>query len=88
MTTLMDIQNLTEENSDGEEDYDSDYTSLDIVSTVSSSQYQISAQEQWEESMKQIQTLLSLIIFPLIGKLLGRRTSKFIWRKFADWWFP
>lgn len=47
----------------------------------------LTAQEQWEESMKQIQGLVNMIIFPLIGKVLGRRASKIIWAKVADWYF-
>lgn len=47
----------------------------------------LSAQKQWEESLKQINGLFSLVIFPLIGKVLGRRFSHIIWNKFSDWWF-
>lgn len=57
-------------------------------STVSSSEYSLTAQEHWEESMKQIQALVSFVIFPLLGKLLGRRFSKIVWRKVANWWWP
>lgn len=31
------------------------------------------AQEQWEESMRQLRALVSLVIVPLAGKFLGRR---------------
>ncbi|CAH6722938.1 mitochondrial import protein 2 [[Candida] jaroonii] len=47
------------------------------------SEYGLSAQEQWEESMKQINGLVNWIIVPLIGKILGRRVSKIIWARIA-----
>ncbi|CUM46102.1 uncharacterized protein AC631_01406 [Debaryomyces fabryi] len=53
----------------------------------SGSEYDLTAQEQWEESLKQVNNLINLIIFPLIGKVIGRRFSHIIWRKFANWWF-
>lgn len=81
MATVIDYNNFTEDDSDI--DYDSDYSG----SEYSIGSYEVSAQEQWEESMKQIQALLSFVLFPLIGKLLGRRFSKVIWRRFADWWW-
>ncbi|KAM9904390.1 hypothetical protein OXX69_007579 [Metschnikowia pulcherrima] len=51
------------------------------------SEYGLSAQEQWDESIKQITGLVNFVIFPLLGKLLGRRTAHIIWRKVANWWF-
>ncbi|KAK6456363.1 uncharacterized protein RJT20DRAFT_141015 [Scheffersomyces xylosifermentans] len=49
--------------------------------------YELTAQEQWEESLKQINGLVNFIIFPMIGKVLGRRFSHLLWRRIADWWF-
>ncbi|KAI5950904.1 hypothetical protein KGF54_003978 [Candida jiufengensis] len=71
-----------------ESESDSDYNSTeDEIGSDSEDSYKLTAQEQWDESLKQITLLLSLVIFPLIGKLLGRRMSKFIWRRFANWWW-
>ncbi|CAI5755717.1 unnamed protein product [Candida verbasci] len=64
-------------------DSDEDYTSDDYDDDYD--QQLLSAQQQWDESMKQIQSLLSFVVFPLIGKLLGRRFSKIIWRRVANW---
>lgn len=59
---------------DYDSDYDSEYTEL-------------TAQEQWEESLEQINGLMNWIIFPLVGKVLGRRVSKIIWNRIANvWW--
>lgn len=56
-------------------------------SSESEYEYELSAQEHWEESVKQLTMLFSIVVFPLIGKLLGRRFSKIIWRRVANWWF-
>lgn len=54
----------------------------------SDSEYGLTAQQQWEESIEQIRGLVNLVLFPLLGKVLGRRTAHIIWHRFADWWFP
>lgn len=33
------------------------------------------AQEEWEESLQQLQQLLAVVLFPFLGKWLGRRWS-------------
>ena len=33
------------------------------------------AQEQWEESLRQLEQLVSFVLIPLIGKFFGRRTA-------------
>lgn len=33
------------------------------------------AQEEWEESMEQLQQLVSIVLLPFFGKWLGRRWS-------------
>lgn len=62
-------------------DEDSDYYS------ETESEYDLTAQEHWDESMRQITGLVSFVIFPLLGKFLGRKSAHIIWRKFANWWF-
>lgn len=61
-------------------EYDSDSSEY-----TDDSYYEVSAQEQWEESLRQVNALVSLVLFPLIGKVLGRRTSHMIWRRVANW---
>lgn len=85
MTQVNPYTYLTEESSSSpaEEEYDDD----EYLDYSSESEYELSAQEHWEESVKQLTMLFSIVVFPLIGKLLGRRFSKIIWRKVANWWF-
>lgn len=50
-------------------------------------EYSMDAQRQWEESVKQLTGLVNNVLFPLLGKLIGRRTAHLIWHRFADWYF-
>lgn len=34
-----------------------------------------SAQQQWENSLVQLSTLLNFVIIPLVGRMIGRRFS-------------
>lgn len=62
-----------------EDEYDYDYET--------DSNYELDAQQQWEESLSQIEGLFSLLLFPLVGKALGRKFSHRIWRHVAEWWY-
>lgn len=69
--------------------YDTD-TDIDYVSDLdydTDDSYALTAQEQWEESLRQINGLVNLLVFPLLGKMLGRRFSHMLWRRVADWWY-
>lgn len=65
------------EYSDSDYETDSEWTSEDEL--------QLSPQQHWEESVKQITSLVNLVIFPLLGKVLGRRMSHLIWGHIAEW---
>ncbi|OBA20657.1 hypothetical protein METBIDRAFT_32626 [Metschnikowia bicuspidata var. bicuspidata NRRL YB-4993] len=60
---------------------DSDYYS------ESDSEYDLLAQRHWEASIEQITELVRFVIFPLLGKFLGRKSAHIMWRRFANWWF-
>ncbi|ODV67163.1 hypothetical protein HYPBUDRAFT_11759 [Hyphopichia burtonii NRRL Y-1933] len=68
------IDSIPNEDTDLEFSSDEDYESDDT------DELKLSPQEQWEESLKQINSLVSFVIFPLIGKILGRRFSHTLWR--------
>lgn len=69
-------------------DYDSpqDDTDLDYYSETDSD-YHLTAQQHWEESMRQITGLVNMVLFPLLGKLLGRRFAHMMWAKYATWYY-
>jgi hypothetical protein len=55
--------------------------SLDLSSSSSETSYDSDegfrlAQKEWEESLEQLQQLLSVVLLPFIGKWLGRRWSQ------------
>ena len=53
--------------------------SLDTISSRSSDYYDEEeerlAEEEWQESLLQLQQLLSIVLLPYLGKWLGRRWS-------------
>jgi uncharacterized membrane protein YoaK (UPF0700 family) len=54
--------------------------SLDTVSRASDDtddyeEERRAIQEEWEESIQQLQLITSMVLFPFLGKWLGRRTS-------------
>jgi len=65
----------------------------EVSSTVSSSEeeedeeYRI-AQQEWEESLQQLQQLVAVVLLPFFGKWLGRRFSQiglfFFYQKSRD----
>ncbi|RCK66565.1 hypothetical protein Cantr_03598 [Candida viswanathii] len=72
---------LTEESSSSPaEEYDDDDDEYLDYTSESEYEYELSAQEHWEESVKQLTALFSIVVFPLIG-------NKIIWRRVANWWF-
>lgn len=47
----------------------------------------LDAQEQWEQSLQQLNQVLNWIMLPLLGKFLGRKLAWRIWRgAMAAWW--
>ncbi|KAG2181340.1 hypothetical protein INT43_008923 [Umbelopsis isabellina] len=52
----------------------------DYLDEESESSYD--ADLEWEESKEQIHLLLSMVIFPFVGKWLGRKFSFWVWSKY------
>lgn len=53
--------------------------------TYSTDVFRKTTQEEWEENLIQIKTLLNFVILPVLGKVLGRKFSLLVWKKFAEW---
>lgn len=45
----------------------------------------LDAQRQWEESLEQLNKVLNWILLPLVGKFLGRRVAKTIWKQAMEY---
>ncbi|EEA19034.1 hypothetical protein TMatcc_010422 [Talaromyces marneffei ATCC 18224] len=53
------------------------------------SDYQDSdAEEQWRESLEQLELLLTMVLVPFIGKYAGRKCAYWGWAKFMEWQYP
>ncbi|KAI9301788.1 hypothetical protein BJ944DRAFT_270950 [Cunninghamella echinulata] len=46
--------------------------------------YSYDAEAEWEETKQQVNTLFSLVIFPFVGKWLGRKCSFWIWSRWTN----
>ncbi|KAI6047728.1 hypothetical protein EDC04DRAFT_2555580 [Pisolithus marmoratus] len=59
-------------------------TSLDSASDLSyesDEDYRI-AQQEWEESMQELQQLAFVLLLPWVGKFLGRKTSYWLYDRY------
>ncbi|EEB94217.1 hypothetical protein MPER_07008 [Moniliophthora perniciosa FA553] len=59
----------------------SDIDESEASSYDSDEEYQL-AQEEWEESIRQLQHLVSAVLLPLVGKWLGRRWSYWAYARY------
>ncbi|PUU75270.1 hypothetical protein B9Z19DRAFT_1090729 [Tuber borchii] len=46
------------------------------------------AEAEWQESLQQLELLLSIVLVPFVGKWVGRKCAYFAWSKFMDWKYP
>ncbi|KAI8981738.1 hypothetical protein BDF20DRAFT_862932 [Mycotypha africana] len=44
--------------------------------------YSYDAEAEWEESKQQINALFSVVVFPFVGKWLGKKFSFWLWARF------
>ncbi|KAI8983810.1 hypothetical protein BDB01DRAFT_835424 [Pilobolus umbonatus] len=64
------------------------YSALDEVDSteeISEDEYSVyshDAELEWEETKEQMSALFSMVIFPYVGKWLGRKVSYWIWSKY------
>lgn len=64
---------------------DGDIEDNGSVSSDDSTYDEDDAQQQWEESVEQLQKLFTLIILPLTGKFFGRRFAYYSWMKYVEY---
>jgi hypothetical protein len=60
---------------------DSNFSAQHSEDSYDSDEEYALAQREWEESMEQLQQLVSIVVFPFLGRYLGRRWS--FWRTYA-----
>ncbi|KAL7623178.1 hypothetical protein AAE478_006859 [Parahypoxylon ruwenzoriense] len=70
----------------GSDDHDDDVDSLPSTSTESfTSEDDYDAQKEWEQSLEQLQLLLTMILVPFAGKYLGRKFAYWSWARYMEW---
>ncbi|KAJ5970698.1 uncharacterized protein N7479_000616 [Penicillium vulpinum] len=52
------------------------------------SEYSSDAEAEWQESIEQLELLLTMVLVPFIGKYLGRRCAYWSWTRFMQWNYP
>ncbi|KAI1653333.1 hypothetical protein F4813DRAFT_393781 [Daldinia decipiens] len=43
------------------------------------------AQKEWEQSLEQLQLLLTMVLVPFAGKYLGRKFAYWSWARYMEW---
>ncbi|CAO3633305.1 unnamed protein product [Cunninghamella echinulata] len=61
-----------------------DYDPEEINNHKTNNDYSYDAEAEWEETKQQVNTLFSLVIFPFVGKWLGRKCSFWIWSRWTN----
>ncbi|KAF3760483.1 hypothetical protein M406DRAFT_324340 [Cryphonectria parasitica EP155] len=78
------ISDMAASSSDREDDLDS-LPSMSSGVLSSESADSADAQREWEESLEQVQLLLTMVIVPFAGKYLGRKFAYWSWARYMEW---
>ncbi|KAI1439128.1 hypothetical protein GGR50DRAFT_699118 [Xylaria sp. CBS 124048] len=62
-----------------------DLDSLPSTSTESFESDYYDAQKEWEQSLEQLELLLTMILIPFAGKFLGRKFAYWSWARYMEW---
>ncbi|KAJ2901706.1 uncharacterized protein MKZ38_001516 [Zalerion maritima] len=66
--------------------YASENDEVDSLPSISSSILdEDDAQREWEESLEQLQLILSMVLIPFAGKYLGRKFAYYSWSRYMEW---
>ncbi|KAF4631307.1 hypothetical protein G7Y89_g6832 [Cudoniella acicularis] len=80
------IQDASPESSYDQDDVDSLPSS--IATSDVDSEEESDAQREWEESLQQLELVLTMVIVPFFGKYLGRKVAYWSWAKYMEWTYP
>ncbi|KAL3482493.1 hypothetical protein BJX99DRAFT_217188 [Aspergillus californicus] len=58
------------------------------ASDLSSDYSDSDAEAEWQESIEQLELLLTMVLVPFVGKYLGRRCAYWSWTRFMEWKYP
>ncbi|KAL2835084.1 hypothetical protein BDW59DRAFT_155908 [Aspergillus cavernicola] len=66
----------------------SESTTASDLETLSSDYSDSDAEAEWQESIEQLELLVTMVIVPFFGKYLGRRCAYWSWTRFMEWKYP
>ncbi|KAI9927740.1 hypothetical protein MW887_002592 [Aspergillus wentii] len=46
------------------------------------------AEEEWRESLEQLELLLTMVLVPFVGKYVGKKCAYWGWTRFMEWKYP
>jgi len=46
------------------------------------------ADQEWDESLQQLQLTVNMILLPFLGKWVGRRFAYYVWSRYMEWRYP
>ncbi|KAJ0426234.1 hypothetical protein BJY00DRAFT_273263 [Aspergillus carlsbadensis] len=52
------------------------------------SDFSSDAEAEWQESIEQLELLLTMVLVPFVGKYLGRKCAYWSWTRFMEWKYP
>ncbi|GJJ74100.1 hypothetical protein EMPS_06458 [Entomortierella parvispora] len=61
-------------------DGDSDFSEFSTTSSTSTRDIQ----KEWDENMEQGRQLFAIVIFPFVGRWIGKKVSYWIWTRFLQ----
>ncbi|KAF9953874.1 hypothetical protein BGZ72_005095 [Mortierella alpina] len=80
-TLIQRIWDIDEQLSDIDSiDDDSDFSEFSTTSSTSTRDIQ----REWDENMEQGRQLFAIVIFPFVGRWLGKKMSYWVWTRFLQ----
>ncbi|KAI5818635.1 hypothetical protein BZA77DRAFT_385725 [Pyronema omphalodes] len=88
MSEFDDVERSEGRNQDfGRENTEGNVRQEDLES-ITGTETDDEAEQEWQESLQQLNLLVSLVVLPFFGKWIGRRCAYWAWTKFMTWKHP
>lgn len=84
------ISNISPPTSSPSDEIDSlpDSASSDDIDDEEDEEGISDAEKQWQESLQQMELLLTMVVIPYAGKYFGRKFAYWAWARFMEWQHP
>jgi len=81
-------QPLSENSEDEIDSLPSSIASSELESNSDDDERESDAEREWEDSLRQLELVLTMVVLPYAGKYLGRRFAYWGWAKYMQWMYP